>query len=126
MKYRIVKETKPTLSTFGRYKATACHCHTVDTDQLIEELTRQGMSAGTVIAVLKNLSKAVGRHLRQGDRVRLDDWGLMKLEIESETVDTPDVFNARKHIRSVRLHFIPQSSGGSPMLYKDLTYERDA
>ena len=31
MKYRIKKETKPTLTTFGKYKAVASHQLTIDT-----------------------------------------------------------------------------------------------
>ena len=30
MKYRIKKETKPTLSTFGQYKARAVHYQTIE------------------------------------------------------------------------------------------------
>ena len=30
-----------------------------------------------------SVAEVVNRHLRRGDRVRLADWGMMKLEIES-------------------------------------------
>ena len=73
MKYRIKKETKPTLPTFGKYKAVAVHHQT----------------------------------------------------IESEKVDNLKDFRAKKHIRGVRLHLIPESSKGSPDLYKDITFEKD-
>lgn len=73
MKYRIRKETKPTLPTFGKYKAVAVHHQT----------------------------------------------------IESEKVDNLKDFRAKKHIRGVRLHLIPESSKGSPDLYKDITFEKD-
>lgn len=62
MKYRIKQETKPTLPTYGKYKAVAVHYQTV----------------------LLSLAEVINSHLREGDRVRLEDWGLMKLEIESE------------------------------------------
>ena len=67
----------------------------------------------------------VNRHLRQGDRVRLRDWGMMKLEIESDKVDNLKDFRAKKHIRGVRLHFIPESVDGSQPLYEGITFERD-
>ena len=38
MKYKIVKETKPSLSTFGKYKAVAVHERTLDTKKIIEEV----------------------------------------------------------------------------------------
>lgn len=124
MKYRIKKENKPKLSTFGKYKAVACHYSTVDTQQILDEVARRnGISRGDAIAVMMGLSHVINDHLRQGHRVRLDTWGLMKLEIESEKVDSPQDFDPRKHIRGVRLHFIPESSSGSPDLYKDMELE---
>lgn len=64
-------------------------------------------------------------HLRNGDKVRLKEFGLLKLEIESDKVDAPKTFRAKKHIRGVRLHFIPESSEGSQPLYEGITYEKD-
>ena len=52
-------------------------------------------------------------------------WGLLKLEIESEKVDNLKDFRAKKHIRGVRLHFIPESYNGSQELYQDITFEKD-
>ena len=34
-------------------------------------------------------------------------------------------FRAKKHIRGVRLHLIPESYEGSQELYKDITFEKD-
>lgn len=126
MKYKIKQETKPTLTTFGKYKAVAVHGGTVDTRQIIDEVCENNpISEGAVIAVMMRLSEVVRRHLRRGDKVRLDDWGLMKLEIESDKVDRPEDFRARKHIRGVRLHFLPESSKGKPELYQDMSFERE-
>lgn len=126
MRYKLKKETKPTLSTFGRYKAVACHPETIDTNRIVKELCRQeGITEGTAYTVLIGLSKVVRRHLRQGNSVRLDHWGLMKLEIESDTVDSPDVFNPREHIRGLRLHFLPESSKGKPELYQGVELVHD-
>jgi len=65
------------------------------------------------------------RHLRAGDKVRLREFGLLKLEIESDKVDEPKDFKPRKHIRGVRLHFIPESEKGKPQLYQDIKYEKE-
>lgn len=40
MKYRIKKETKPTLSTFGKYKAVAVHERTIESDELFKEAAK--------------------------------------------------------------------------------------
>jgi len=125
MKYKIVQETKPTLKTFGKYKAKAIHNGEVGNHQIIKEVAEHlGTSEGDVLGVMMGLSAVINRHLRRGDKVRLDTWGLMKLEIESDKVDRPEEFRARKHIRGVRLHFLPESEKGKPELYQDITYEK--
>ena len=126
MKYKIVKETKPSLSTFGKYKAVAVHERTLDTKKIIEEVKERNgfLSEGTVEAVLIGLSEVINRHLRNGDKVRLDDWGLMKLEIESDKVDAPEEFDVRKHIRNFRIHFLPESRKGHQELYENIQLKK--
>jgi hypothetical protein len=126
MKYRLKKETKPTLPTYGKYKAVAVHSQTVSSDEILKEAAQNSpLDEGVLIAALIRLSEVVNRHLRAGDRVRLQDWGLMKLEIESDKVDNLKDFRAKKHIRGVRLHFLPESYNGTQALYEGITYERD-
>jgi len=123
MKYRIKKETNPTRPTCGKYKAVAVHYHTVDSKQLIKETAqRMGTHTSNVLGVLSSVAAVVNSHLREGDRVRLPDWGMMKLEIESEKVDNLKDFRAKKHIRGVRLHFLPESYEGHQELYEGFTF----
>ena len=111
MKYRVKKETKPTLKTFGKYKAVAVHIQTIESRQLFEEAARHmSISGGVLEGMMMTVAETVRRHLQMGDKVRIKDFGLMKLEIESDKVDDPKTFRAKKHIRGVRLHFIPESS----------------
>ena len=126
MKYKITKETKPTLATFGKYKAVATHYRTIETEQLLKEVCENNpISEGTVTAVVWKLAQVINRHLREGDKVRLKDFGLMKLEIESDKVNRLQDFKPRKNIRGVRLHFIPESSKGKPELYKGIKFEKE-
>ena len=126
MKYRIKKETNPTRPTCGKYKAVAVHYHTVDSKQLIKETAqRMGTHTSNVLGVLSSVAAVVNSHLREGDRVRLPGWGMMKLEIESEKVDNLKDFRAKKHIRGVRLHFLPESYEGHQELYEGITFEKD-
>lgn len=126
MRYRIKKETKPTLPTYGKYKAVAVHNQTIESRQLFEEAARgTTLSAGVLEGLMMNVAEVARRHLKMGDKVRLKDFGLLKLEIESEKVDNLKDFRAKKHLRGVRLHFIPESEDGSPELYKGISFERD-
>ena len=109
MRYRITKETKPKLPTYGKYKAKAVHNQVIESHQLYEEAARGTvLSAGVLEGLMMNVADAVWRHLRMGDKV-----------------DNLKDFRAKKHIRGVRLHFIPESEHGSPELYKDITFEKD-
>ena len=126
MRYKIVKETKPRLTTFGKYKAKTVHYRTVSSDDIIREVSqRDGIDEGAITTIMMGLSHVIFHHLRQGDKVQLSTWGTMKLEIESEKVDDPKEFKAKKHIRGVRLHFLPESEGGSPELYQGIHYEQE-
>lgn len=127
MKYRIKKETKPRLSTFGKYKAVAVHPATIGIDKIAEEVHEsiKVLSPDVIEVIMKGMFASVNRHLRKGEKVRLDEWGMMKLEIESDKVDDPNTFRAKKHIRGVRLHFIPESYEGSQPLYEGITFEKD-
>ena len=126
MKYRIKKETKPTLLTYGKYKAVAVHDRTIESRQIYEEAARHmSLSGGVLEALMMDVAEVVRRHLREGDKVRLKDFGLLKLEIESEKVDNLKDFRAKKHIRGVRLHFIPESREGTQALYDGITFEKD-
>ena len=126
MRYKIVKETKPTLKTFGKYKAKTIHNGEVSSHQIMKEVAKHlGTSEGNVLGVMMGLSTVISRHLRRGDKVRLNTWGLMKLEIESDKVDNLRDFRAKKHIRGVRLHFIPESNDGTQALYDGITFKKD-
>lgn len=125
MRYKIVKETKPTLATYGKYKAKAVHNGEVSSREIMKEVARHlGTSEGTVLSVMLGLSTVINQHLRRGDKVRLEHWGMMKLEIESDKVDSPEQLKPCKHIRGVRLHFLPESEKGKPELYQDIKYDK--
>ena len=127
MRYRIKKETKPTLPTYGKYKAVAVHNQVIESSQLCKEAASRGMaiSGGALEGLMMTVGETIWRHLRMGDKVRLRNFGLMKLEIESEKVDNLKDFRAKKHIRGVRLHFTPESENGKPELYQGITFEKE-
>ena len=90
MKYKIVRENKPTLKNYGRYKAVAMHFQTISPEEVEQEIEDNcSAKSSDVKLVLNELSQVLQRHLKQGDRVRLEGLGLLKLEIESEKVEAP-------------------------------------
>jgi predicted histone-like DNA-binding protein len=126
MRYKVIEETKPTLSTYGKYKAKAIHEREVDKNLIVKEVAKRlGTSEGNVLGIMLSLSEVINSHLRNGDKVRIEGLGMMKLEIESDKVDSPKQFKSSKHIRGVRLHFLPESEKGKPELYQGIKYERE-
>lgn len=126
MKYRIVKENKPTLKNYGRYRAKAVHRETVSTKQIISETSQLlGISEGAVTASLNGLADVISRHLRDGQSVRLDGWGLLKLELLSKVVDSPEAFSAKDDISGVRLHLLAESRHGRQPLYEGISLVRE-
>ena len=112
MKYKLQQETKPRLSTFGKYKAVAVHQQTVGTKDITKECVEDKLPLLNEViykTALSRLSEVIKRHLRNGDKVCLEGIGMLKLEIESDKVDSPSDFKPKKHIRGVRLHIIPES-----------------
>lgn len=127
MKYKLQQEKKPRLSTFGKYKAVAVHQQTVDTKTIAEECVDKKIPLDATVykTALMRIADVIKRHLRNGDKVCLDGIGMLKLEIESDKVESPDDFNPKKHIRGVRLHIIPESTDGVQELYDGIEYKRE-
>ena len=71
MKYKLQQETKPKLSTFGKYKAVAVHQQTVGTKEIAEECVDEKIPILDEVVyktALSQIAKVVKRHLRNGDR----------------------------------------------------------
>ena len=49
MKYKLQQETKPKLSTFGKYKAVAVHQQTVGTKKITEECVEEMIDRKSVV-----------------------------------------------------------------------------
>ncbi len=108
------------------WKAVAVHNQIIDGRQIAKEASVGfTLSDGAIEGLLMNVAEVVRRHLRRGNKVRLKDIGLLKLEIESEKVDNLKDFKAKRHIKGVRLHFIPESTKGKPELYQDMEFEKE-
>lgn len=125
MKYILRKGTKSSMPSYGKYKAVAIHADTVTQEEIEAEAERNcTVTKADVKAVMNEVMAVIRRHLQNGDRVRLEDWGILKLELESKTVEQPEEFNATKHIKRVKVHFLPESRKGVQRLYNGIKLER--
>ena len=125
MKYVLRKQSRKAIPSNGKYVARVAHLQTV-TNEMIEEEVQANCTVkrSDVKAVLTELADTLRRHLQDGDIIKLDEIGTLKLEIIAKPVADKSDFSTAKHISGVRLHIIPESRNGKPWLYQDVKLER--
>lgn len=124
MKYTLKKQTRDFLPSAGQYVARAVHGQVIDTEAIAAIIQENcTLKRSDILAVLSELEDVLVRSLQQGDIVKLNHLGRLKLEIVGRPVAHPSDFVAEKHIRGVKLHLIPESRNGSQRLYEGIRYK---
>ncbi len=125
MNYTLKKQNRCFLPSAGMYVARACHDDVIDTEQIAAKIQENcTLKRSDVLAVLSELEDVLCNCLKDGSIVQLNHLGRLKLEIEGKPVASPDEFDPRKHIRNVRLHFIPESRNGHQALYEGIKFTK--
>ena len=125
MIYTLKKQKSPILPSAGMYVARVCHSDVVDTEEIASKIQENcTLKRSDVLAVLSELEDVLCNYLKDGRIVRLNHLGRLKLEIEGKPVSSPEEFDPQKHIRAVRLHFIPESRNGRQPLYEGISFKR--
>ena len=125
MKYILKKQTRSFLPSAGMYVARACHDNVIDTEQIAAKIQENcTLKRSDVLAVLSELEDVLCNYLKDGSIVRLNHLGRLKLEIEGKPVASPEDFDPKKHIRNVRVHFVPESRNGSQTLYEGIKFTK--
>ena len=102
--YVIHKNTNSKVGKQGKFYAKAKTMTTITTKQLCEIVERNTTAkAADVRAVLTELVETVTLHVQRGERVCIDGLGWFKLSVQSKPADTRKLFNAREHIKGVRV-----------------------
>lgn len=124
MKYKVVKGRNAAMPSAGKYVARAVHAQTVEWKELAQEgehNTTGSVSDFNLVAT--ELTRLIEKHLKEGDRVRLADGTILKLELESRPAASEAEFGVA-NIKGARLHILPGSSKGVQSLYKGIRYEK--
>ena len=125
MNYTLKKQKSPILPSAGMYVARACHDNVIDTEQIATKIQENcTLKRSDVLAVLSELEDVLCNYLKDGIIVKLNHLGRLKLEIEGKPVSSPGDFDPKKHIRNVRLHFIPESRHGHQALYEGIKFSK--
>ena len=125
MNYKIVKGNHKERGSYGKYVARAMHLRTFTAEELQAEIQANcSAKASDVVLVLRELKDVLMQHLKDGDKVELPFLGTLKLELESASVDSPEEFDPRKHIKRAKLHFLPSAKNKKRELYDGIKYHR--
>ncbi|MBQ9644884.1 MAG: hypothetical protein IJV24_00820 [Prevotella sp.] len=117
------KQKSPILPSAGKYVARVQHNDVIDTDMIARRIQENcTVKRSDVLAVLSELQVVLKDFLQNGDIVKLDYIGRLKLEIEGQPVDHPADFDPHRHIRGVRIHLISESRHGHQALYEGLHF----
>ena len=123
MQYVLKKQKSRILPSAGKFVARVQHNDVIDTDMIAHRIQENcTVKRSDVLAVLSELQVVLRDFLQNGDIVKLDFIGRVKLEIEGQPVDRPDDFDPHRHIRGVRIHLIPESRHGHQALYEGLHF----
>lgn len=123
--YELRKQRHPILPSAGKYVARAFHNGVVDTEDVAREIQDNcSLKRADVLAVLSELEEVLCRHLQNGEIVRLNHLGRLKLEIRARPVERPELFSPTDHILGVALHFIPESRHSRQQLYSGINFVR--
>jgi predicted histone-like DNA-binding protein len=96
MKYKLVPKANPLdRAAAPKYYAAPVYAGEKDLKQLSQEIADlSSLSPGDVYNVLLNLENVIPRHVFDGFKVSLGDFGSFKPSFGSEGVDDPKNFNA--------------------------------
>lgn len=123
MFYTLKKQKCSVLPSAGKYVARAFHGQVMDTEAIAGIIQQNcTLKRSDVLAVLSELEDVLQWTLKNGDIVKLNHLGRLKLEIEGRPVDNPADFDPADHIRGVRLHLIPESRNGRQRLYEGIRF----
>jgi len=95
VKYRKVKNTRKGSTTLGKIYGRAVVNDVIHTKKLAEKIgNRCTVTEPDIIAVINALDTQIAKHLANGERVVLDDFGAFKVGITTKPADTPKKFTA--------------------------------
>ena len=110
---KLIRNNIKRSSAYGKYFAKAVSQGEVSFDDIAAESCRKnGISEGTVLAVVTDMQDILKRHLGDGKTVVLSGLGRFSLRVESEGVENPQKFSLRRHITRIVCGFLPAGHRG--------------
>lgn len=110
VKYKLYQEKRATSPNKDKWYARAVVTDVVGLEEISKEIQDNTTAKqADVYAVLKELVNVMERHLKNGDRVVLDDFGSFKIGLKTIPADSAKTFTPSKNIVGARLNFQPET-----------------
>ena len=114
MFYRIKENHNSKVGKQGKFYAKAVTVGTTETEELATIMQRNStVKRSDIKAVIEELIETMADQLKQGRRVKLNGLGTFKLGLKSGPADSLATFNAREHVKGLKVLFTPESSKDS-------------
>jgi predicted histone-like DNA-binding protein len=107
--YKMKRITAPNTSASGKYYALAQHTgtwHTRDVARLIQ--ANCSLKESDVLAAISELVYTMKLLLQDSQRVQLDGFGTFKIAISNKPVDSPQDFDPKRNVRTLKIIFWPE------------------
>lgn len=110
VRYKLYQEMRSTSKNRGKWYGRAVINGIVGLDEISQEIQDNTTAKqADVYAVLKELVNVMRHHLRNGDKVVLDDFGSFKVGLRTKPADSVEDFIPTKNIIGARLNFQPET-----------------
>ena len=95
----------------GKYYGRAVQSTTIDTEALAERIQANcTLKKSDVQACLVELAEVLKEELQNGNRVKLDNFGIFWISIKSTGADTAEEYSSTENVTGFRVRFLPQGS----------------
>ena len=109
VRYKLYQEKRTSSPKKGKWYARAVINDVVGLEEISQEIQDNTTAKqADVYAVLKELVNAMGRHLKNGDRVMLNGFESFKMGLKTTAAETAKDFTPQKNIVGTRLNFQPE------------------
>ncbi len=123
MKYRIVERANPLNRESSKYYCQPEYGTEINIRKLATEISKScTLTTTDIIAVIESFLQNIPEHLKNGNRVRLDNFGIFKLSFGSKGQVLKDKVSAQD-INTIKILFTPSSELRKEIT--NVTFERN-
>ena len=114
VKYKLYQNTRQQSEQFGLWYARAAADQVIDIKQISKDIEEKcTLTESDVRGVIIELLKQMKKHLCNGHRVWLEDFGSFKVGLRTSPAKSAKEFTASTNVKGVRVNFLPATHQGA-------------